>query len=197
MLKIYFSKFDTPVGPGIIGGFEGKVCWLSFKDEGHKFNRFINDYVNNVSSGKLKQNFARFKQKYPTIARMIIANNFSIIQDEVPFKEIVETIHKYYNGEKVDFNAINTIYLTGTAFQHKVWDALKTIEYGQTISYQQLAEKINKPSAFRAAGNANGKNIIPLIIPCHRVIKADATLGGYSGGLDIKEKLLEIEGITL
>ena len=75
----------------------------------------------------------------------------------------------------------------------KVWNALCDIPYGETISYKQLAENINQPTAFRAVANANGKNQLSIIVPCHRVIAADGSLGGYSSGVDRKEKLLAIE----
>ena len=83
----------------------------------------------------------------------------------------------------------------GTTFQCSVWKALQTIPYGQTISYKELAERVENPKACRAVGTANGRNPIAIIIPCHRVIAANGTLGGYAGGLDIKTILLKLEGI--
>ena len=82
---------------------------------------------------------------------------------------------------------------SGTAFRKIVWEALQTIHYGQTISYKQLAERINNPLAIRAVGGANHNNPISIIIPCHRVIGADGELVGYGGGLGVKEFLLEFE----
>jgi methylated-DNA-[protein]-cysteine S-methyltransferase len=81
----------------------------------------------------------------------------------------------------------------GTEFQKKAWDALLTIPYGKTVSYQDQAVKTGKKSAVRAIGGANGKNPIPIIIPCHRVIGKNGSLVGYTGGLSIKEKLLALE----
>ncbi|MEG1547965.1 MAG: methylated-DNA--[protein]-cysteine S-methyltransferase [Clostridia bacterium] len=81
----------------------------------------------------------------------------------------------------------------GTAFQMSVWEALCKIRYGDVASYKQIAESIGNPCAARAVGAANGKNPIPIIIPCHRIISADGSLGGFSGGLDIKRYLLELE----
>lgn len=91
---------------------------------------------------------------------------------------------------------------TGTAFQLQVWQELQTIPYGRTISYRQLAQRIGRPSACRAVGNANGKNQLPILIPCHRVIAADGSLGGYSAGdgiegKAIKKQLLTLEGISI
>ncbi|MDX9689449.1 MAG: methylated-DNA--[protein]-cysteine S-methyltransferase [Proteobacteria bacterium] len=86
------------------------------------------------------------------------------------------------------------VLLVGTAFQHKVWQALLTIKTGQTISYGELARRIKKPKAVRAVGTALGKNPVPVLLPCHRVIASNGSLGGFTGGLSLKKKLLEIEG---
>lgn len=82
----------------------------------------------------------------------------------------------------------------GTPFQKGVWQALQSIEFGKTISYASLANLIGNPKAYRAAANANGKNPLSIIIPCHRVIAHDGSLGGYTGGVDKKRYLLELEG---
>ncbi|WP_150468138.1 methylated-DNA--[protein]-cysteine S-methyltransferase [Francisella sp. SYW-9] len=88
------------------------------------------------------------------------------------------------------------IKLTGTEFQKQVWQELLKIPYGKTISYQQEAINIGKPTAFRAVANANGKNLLPIIIPCHRVINANGKLGGYTGGLEKKVLLLRLESMS-
>ncbi|WP_201549090.1 methylated-DNA--[protein]-cysteine S-methyltransferase [Psychrobacter sp. Pi2-1] len=82
----------------------------------------------------------------------------------------------------------------GTEFQQRVWQALQGIEYGETISYATLAQRVNSPKGFRAVAQANGKNPFSIIVPCHRVIASDGKLGGYTGGLDKKEYLLSLEG---
>ena len=84
----------------------------------------------------------------------------------------------------------------GSKFQHAVWDALRTIPAGETLSYAELAERIGRPRAMRAAGAANGANRIALFVPCHRVIAANGTLWGYGGGLDNKRRLLDHERAT-
>jgi methylated-DNA-[protein]-cysteine S-methyltransferase len=81
----------------------------------------------------------------------------------------------------------------GTAFQQRVWGALSTIPYGETRTYAQIARAIGKPTAMRAVGAANGRNPLPIIVPCHRVIGADGTLTGFGGGLDTKQWLLDHE----
>ncbi|MGN6512317.1 MAG: methylated-DNA--[protein]-cysteine S-methyltransferase [Lysobacteraceae bacterium] len=82
----------------------------------------------------------------------------------------------------------------GTPFQLSVWQALTTIPYGTTISYRALAERIRQPAAMRAVGAANGRNPLPIVVPCHRVIGADGSLTGFGGGLPAKRFLLELEG---
>jgi methylated-DNA-[protein]-cysteine S-methyltransferase len=85
----------------------------------------------------------------------------------------------------------------GTEFQHRVWRALGEIGFGEVCDYAHIARRIGQPKATRAVGQANGRNPIPIVIPCHRVIASDGTLGGYSGGLPIKRQLLALEGRRL
>jgi methylated-DNA-[protein]-cysteine S-methyltransferase len=84
--------------------------------------------------------------------------------------------------------------LRGTAFQLKCWQALLAIAYGETRTYADISRAIGQPRAFRAVGMANHRNPIAIVVPCHRVIACDGTLCGYGGGLDVKRKLLELEG---
>ncbi|MCW5589581.1 MAG: methylated-DNA--[protein]-cysteine S-methyltransferase [Legionellales bacterium] len=102
-------------------------------------------------------------------------------------KQLIE----YFQGKRMIFQL--PLAPIGTAFQEKVWQALLTIPYGETRSYQQLAQFIKQPQACRAVGSANGKNPISIIIPCHRVIRASGDLGGYAGTPQRKKKLLELE----
>ena len=99
----------------------------------------------------------------------------------------------YFNGVPTDFAAL-TLDPRGTPFQLRVWQELRRIPWGQTISYAELARRVSNPKASRAVGQANAVNPIPLIVPCHRVIAADGGLGGYSSGLDRKGWLLRHEG---
>jgi O-6-methylguanine DNA methyltransferase len=101
----------------------------------------------------------------------------------------------YFEGKLQEFTTPTS--LTGTPFQRSVWEELKKIPYGKTTSYGQIAKKLGKPQAYRAVAQANGANLIPILYPCHRVIYADGSLGGYSSGLDKKIQLLKTEGITL
>jgi methylated-DNA-[protein]-cysteine S-methyltransferase len=100
---------------------------------------------------------------------------------------------EYFDGARREFDL--PLRLQGTTFQTRVWRELTVIPYGQTWSYGQLAQRIDKPSASRAVGLANGRNPIAILVPCHRVIGADGTLTGYGGGLERKRWLLAHEGL--
>jgi methylated-DNA-[protein]-cysteine S-methyltransferase len=100
-------------------------------------------------------------------------------------------LDEYLKGKRKRFEL--PLDIQGTEFQKKVWTALMEIPYGKTVSYQKLAKEIKNKNAVRAVGTANGRNPLCIVIPCHRVIASDGTLGGYSGGLDIKSKLLKLE----
>jgi methylated-DNA-[protein]-cysteine S-methyltransferase len=107
-------------------------------------------------------------------------------------KEACIQLDEYFAGKRQRFDLPLSI-TRGTGFQQTVWKQLIEIPYGKTISYSQLAKAINHPKACRAVGSANGKNPVSILIPCHRVIAADGSLGGYASGLDIKTQLLDLE----
>ena len=102
-------------------------------------------------------------------------------------------LSQYFADGVADFTGL-PLDLQGTPFQKKVWGELPRIPRGQTIYYRELAERIGSPRGFRAVGQANRRNPVPIIIPCHRVIAADGSLGGYSSGIERKEWLLKHEG---
>ena len=104
-------------------------------------------------------------------------------------------LNEYLSGKRMVFELEYDP--KGTDFQKDIWCALLKIPYGKDIGYSELAETAGHPKAHRAEGNSNGKNPIPILIPCHRVIHSVGTIGGYSSGLDIKKALLDIEGIHL
>lgn len=107
-------------------------------------------------------------------------------------KNIFKQLREYFEGQRKEFDL--PLEILGTDFQKKVWDELTQIPYGETISYGELANRTGDKNLMRAVAAANGSNPIPIIIPCHRVIGADGSLTGYGGGLDVKQKLLELEG---
>jgi methylated-DNA-[protein]-cysteine S-methyltransferase len=108
---------------------------------------------------------------------------------------LVETerqLSEYFTGRRKTFTL--TLDMAGTPFQRKVWDALRTIPFGETRSYGQIARQIGSPNAVRAVGAANGRNPVSIVTPCHRVIGSTGKLTGFAGGLDVKARLLALEG---
>ncbi len=109
----------------------------------------------------------------------------------------IEQLNEYFEGRRSEFTVPVNFRYGGTKFQQKVWNELWKIPYGQTLSYKELAVRCGGANYSRAVANANGKNPVSIIVPCHRVISSDGTLGGYTGGLDKKSELLTIEGLQL
>lgn len=111
--------------------------------------------------------------------------------DPDAFADVVEQLDAYFAGSLTEFNV--NLQLAGTDFQHRVWAALRTIPYGETRTYGQIAAQIGSPAAARAVGLSNGRNPISIIVPCHRVIGSGGGLTGYGGGIDRKRLLLTLE----
>ena len=112
------------------------------------------------------------------------------------FQGLMERIRAYFSGLKVIFP--DKLDLTGyTNFQHKVWETTRLIPYGETRSYAWVAKQIEKPGAARAVGQALGRNPLPIIIPCHRVLGSNGSLTGFGGGVDMKRNLLSLEATSL
>jgi methylated-DNA-[protein]-cysteine S-methyltransferase len=116
-------------------------------------------------------------------------------QSSLFMKPVKHQLFAYLNGDLKKFDL--SLCPDGTLFQKQVWSELEKIPYGKTMSYQGIAHAIGKPNAARAVGLACGKNPIPIIIPCHRVIGKNGSLTGYSSGIDLKKRLLYIEGCIL
>ena len=104
----------------------------------------------------------------------------------------IRELEEYFAGQRRAFTF--AIDLRGTDFQRACWQALLAIPYGETRSYGDIARSVGRPQSFRAVGMANNRNPVAIVVPCHRVIASDGTLCGYGGGLDVKRKLLELEG---
>ena len=159
------SRLTTPIGPMFVCATDNGVCLLEFVDR-----------------RMLETEFKDLQKRLN--ANIIAGENKHINQAK---KEIAE----YFKGKRKKFDV--KLETPGTDFQNLVWDYLQNIEYRETSTYQQQAEKINKPKAVRAVASANGFNRISIIIPCHRVIGKDGKLTGYGGGLERKKWLLEHE----
>jgi methylated-DNA-[protein]-cysteine S-methyltransferase len=111
--------------------------------------------------------------------------------DEAPFKRLLRELRQYFDGRLETFST--PIALRGTPFQESVWRALLALPFGEVVTYRDIATRVGQPAAVRAVGAANGRNPIGIIVPCHRVIGSDRSLTGYSGGVERKAALLELE----
>ncbi len=136
--------------------------------------------------------FADYKLLDLELRQLAAAFKTPLVQGENPhFDTLKKQLSEYFKGERKDFDI--PLDLAGTEFQQQVWLSLLKIPYGFTTTYAQQAALLGKPSAVRAVANANGKNKVVIILPCHRVIGTNGTLTGYAGGIWRKEKLLELE----
>jgi len=113
-------------------------------------------------------------------------------QNDPVLNECARQLREYFAGQRQQFEL--PLAAAGTDFQQRVWAALAAIPHGQLRSYRDIATAIHKPAAVRAVGAANGRNPLPIVVPCHRVIGSDGSLTGFAGGLAIKQQLLELEG---
>ena len=123
-----------------------------------------------------------------------VADSKAILEETVILQEANKQLQEYFAGTRSVFDL--PLALKGTAFQQKVWQALKEIPFGETRSYGEIAKSIGQPKASRAVGGANNKNPLPIFIPCHRVIGTNGKLVGYAGGLEIKKILLNVENFV-
>lgn len=159
------STIKTPLGDMFCAATSKGVCLLSFFNSKH-----LQKQIEKV------QNFFN--------AEAIPAHNqyFECLQKE---------LNEYFKGLRKEFTI--PLQLVGTPFQQNVWKILQLIPYGEKISYKDEAKLLKKPDASRAVANANGQNLISILIPCHRIIQSNGKLGGYSSGIDKKEFLLNLE----
>ena len=116
---------------------------------------------------------------------------YAVEADETRTARVREELSEYANGSRKTFDV--PLAFAGSEWQRTVWEALTRIPFGETRSYGEIADALGRPGAARAVGRANASNVLPLVVPCHRVIAADGTLGGFNGGLHLKERLLEHE----
>jgi methylated-DNA-[protein]-cysteine S-methyltransferase len=165
MDKIYYTSFDSP--------FLRKV-FVASTEKGVCMVDFLTSE---------KAFLKRLREQFPG----------EIIRDDQKNKAVLSQLKRYLQGKLQRFDC--PLDFRGTPFQKKVWSELAKIPYGQTRSYQKIARAIGHPKAFRAVGNANGKNPLPLIIPCHRVIESNGGLGGFGHGIKVKKELLDFERI--
>lgn len=158
--------FTTPLGEMTIVATDSGVCLLEFNSQEQRIERATKDLQKRLKS------------------EVISGTNQHIEQAK-------DELNEYFSGQRKAFTVI--LDPQGTEFQQAVWQVLRTIPYGKTVSYQQQAHALNKPSSVRAVANANGANKISILIPCHRVIGSNGKLTGYGGGIERKQWLLDLE----
>jgi AraC family transcriptional regulator of adaptative response/methylated-DNA-[protein]-cysteine methyltransferase len=157
-------SLDTPVGPLVAGATDEGVCLLEFAEPSRQ-----------------KAQLSALRRQFGAVEPG--RHDFT--------DQLAEELAEYFGGSRREFTV--PVVLTGTPFQHRVWEELLRIPYGETRSYEDVARAVGSASAVRAVGSANGRNRIAIVVPCHRVINKGGALGGYGGGLDRKQFLLDLE----
>ncbi len=163
--NFYYAFFQSPLGEYGLVATEKGLCEIRADIEDRK--TFL----------------AYLKKGYPSMPE----------ENADKLKPVIRELTEYFEGKRQKFSCKLDLD-QGTAFQQKVWKALQSIPHGKTRSYAWIAEAIGNPNAVRAVGGANGRNPIPIIVPCHRVINKNGDIGGYTGGLNKKRFLLRLEG---
>jgi AraC family transcriptional regulator, regulatory protein of adaptative response / methylated-DNA-[protein]-cysteine methyltransferase len=164
MKPVVMAEIDSPVGVLVAGTTDDGLCLLEFRDR-------------EILEAQVAKVRARVGPTEAGSHRYL--------------EQVTAELSEYFDGVRREFT-IPLVY-PGTPFQLRVWNALRLIPYGETISYEELARRVGSPSGQRAAGHANGQNPLAIIIPCHRVVNKGGKLGGYGGGLWRKRLLLELE----
>ena len=159
--------------------------------------RTIKTPISEFLIGTLDEEVVLFDFKYRKSIKTLMAKKAELLDAEYIeghnklHDQVEQQITEYLKGERQEFDIPNRT--EGTEFQQLVWKELQYIPSGTTIAYAELAKRIGNPKAVRAVGGANGKNVLAIIIPCHRVINANGDLQGYGGGLPLKKRLLKLE----
>jgi AraC family transcriptional regulator of adaptative response/methylated-DNA-[protein]-cysteine methyltransferase len=185
---VTIAWIETPIGPMVAGATETGVCLLEFSDR-----RMLEAQLARVRKWCGTRGGARGEPMAGPAAKPAARCSPAAVPGENKYtRELRAQVDAYFAGERRDFTV--PLETWGTPFQEKVWAALRTIPYGETWSYADLAKRIGNPAAVRAVAKANGDNRISILIPCHRVIGSDGELTGYGGGLWRKRALLDREG---
>lgn len=164
---IVIHHFSSPVGELILGSYQQKLCLCDWR------YRRKRDEIDQRITSTLNSHFTK-------------GTNAIIAQT-------IEQLNDYFQGDRTTFDV--PLEMVGSDFQKRVWNALMKIPYGKTNTYLELTRKIGDAKAIRAVANANGANAISILVPCHRIIGSDGSLTGYAGGLNVKEKLLNLENV--
>jgi O-6-methylguanine DNA methyltransferase len=163
-----YGAVESPVGPLMIAFSDKGVCEIAFGEH------------------ETQEQFLHHLR----------TRGFRPVPNQTAIATVAEQLSEYFRGERNHFEV--PLDVSGiTPFTQDVLKATSEVPFGHLTSYRGIAERIGKPSATRAVGNALGRNPIPVIIPCHRIVRSDSSLGGYTGGVRIKERLLTLEGVLL
>lgn len=165
MTTIALQPFSTPFGELVLGAIDNQLCLCHWYGQKNS------------------------KQLYRRLTRHLNADMQKMTSPV--FTQTVDQLNDYFQQRRTAFNL--PLKLVGTDFQQQVWQQLRHVPYGHTISYQQLAEQVDNKAAVRAVANANAANALAIIIPCHRIIGSNGQLTGYAGGLQAKQGLLNLE----
>lgn len=162
---IRWAEFETPFGPTFVAATSRGVLRLEW------------------GVGDAADRAERLREEFPL---------WGVEEEPEALETVVVELREYFRGDRRSFGV--TPDLTGlTPFQQEVLEAISRVPFGERVTYGELARRIDRPKASRAVGNALGRNPVPIIVPCHRVVRSDGDLGGYTAGTGYKEQLLELE----
>ncbi|MBS1545807.1 MAG: methylated-DNA--[protein]-cysteine S-methyltransferase [Bacteroidetes bacterium] len=166
MEPIFIHPFHTPFGELLLGSFNNALCLCDWR-----YRRMRTAIDARIQRGLQ----AEYAERISPVIEQAKAQ-----------------LNAYFAGERTTFNL--PVRMVGTDFQQRVWKALLTVPFGTTMSYAELTVKVAEPAAIRAVASANGANALSIMVPCHRIIGSNGELTGYAGGLEVKRRLLKLEG---
>ncbi len=176
----------------------GAITSCCQKDDAVRWHRFRTPFGTTYAAATDKGiSRISWRQPGPSAFERYLSTRFPgrpVIHDGEALEEAERQLVEYFEGDRAEFELPVDLSLV-TEFERRVLEAARKIPYGQVVPYAELARRIRKPGASRAVGNALGHNPVAIVVPCHRVVRSDGSLGGYTGGVEYKEKLLEIEGM--
>jgi O-6-methylguanine DNA methyltransferase len=176
METLHSTVFNSPIGPLFLAASQNGLVALEFDA------RLPGQQTIRPNPRDLREESARRHS----------SSKFQFVPSAEVLQPFVRELEEYFAGHRRQFSF--PLDLRGTDFQLACWRALVAIPYGETRSYADIARAVGRPTGFRAVGMANNRNPVAIVVPCHRVIASDGSLCGYGGGLDLKRKLLELEG---
>jgi O-6-methylguanine DNA methyltransferase len=202
METFHSTVFTSPVGPLFLAASERGLVALEFDARlpgqqtirpNPRDLRSENIGSEDIRAGKIRSENERGSENQRTSKNKRTENKGVRFEESaIAMQDYVRELEEYFAGQRREFSF--ALDLRGTDFQLACWRALLAIPYGETRSYADIARAVGRPQGFRAVGMANNRNPVAIVVPCHRVIASDGTLCGYGGGLEVKRKLLELEG---